>query len=677
MHRAAILVVEDDKSHALLLGGMLERHGYTVCGPAISVKEASDILAAQTIDLVLMNIQLAGSVDGVKAATARSHDHQVPVVLLGDASCPEQLLDLAAEVEPYGLLTRPVREEHLLSTITFALFRHGRDRALRQRQRELLAGERQARGQLEAQLSQALTEKARAQQQLNEQQRLQLSLVENIPLPVFTKDKAGRYLLCNSAYKEFFGRSDEEIIGLDAYAIHPPDLAGIYLEKDEELLRLGTVQRYETKIRNKSGEFRDGIVQKALLRNEDGEVFGLVGTILDITERNRAEEEKKRLQTQLLQAQKMEAIGTLAGGIAHDFNNILGAIIGYAEMVRDDSPLGSTAAHDLDQILLAGNRAKDLVMQILAFSRQSEKARIPLQPATIIKETIKLLRASLPTTIAIKTKIVGSTMPILADPVQFHQLVMNLCTNAFHAMEEKGGVLTIALANLAPSEQRSPPGEYAIQLTVADNGVGIAPEIKDKIFDPYFTTKGVGKGTGMGLSIVHGIVTAHGGTIACQSRPGEGTTFTITLPALSEAADILDTVPSREAPPPGAERILFVDDEDTLVHMTRIMLERLGYQVTAHHSSREALAVFAENPQRFDVVITDQTMPGMTGLELAQHLLALRPELPIILCSGFSSAVSEEMARSAGIRGFAAKPLIKKEIGELIRSVLDHRVPQP
>ncbi len=676
MCSATILVVEDDKSHAHLLRSMLEGRDYRVCGPVASGEAALDLLIAQPIDLVLMNIKLAGSLDGVKTAAAINRDHQIPVVLLSGASSPEQLLELAGEAEPYGFLATPVTEETLHPTITFALFSHRRDRARRQRQLELLAGEAQARRHLETELSRMLDEKEQALRQLREQRRLQLSLVENIPLPVFTKDKAGRYLLCNSAYKEFFGRSDEEIIGLDAYAIHPPDLAGIYLDKDEELLRLGTVQHYETKVRNSSGEYRDGIVHKAVLRNEDGEVIGLVGTILDITERNRAEEEKKRLQTQLLQAQKMEAIGTLAGGIAHDFNNILGAIIGYAEMVRDDSPPGSTAAHDLDQILLAGNRAKDLVMQILAFSRQSEKARIPLQPATIIKETIKLLRASLPTTIAITTKIDGSTMPILADPVQFHQLVMNLCTNAFHAMEEKGGVLSIALDNLTPSEQQATAGGYAVQLTVVDNGVGIAPEIQDKIFDPYFTTKGVGKGTGMGLSIVHGIVAAYDGTIDCRSQPGEGTTFTITLPALSEAADILEAVPSREAPPLGAERILFVDDEVTLVHMTRIMLERLGYRVTAHHSSREALAAFTDNPHLFDVVITDHTMPGMTGLELAQRLLALRPELPIILCSGYSSAVSEEMARSAGITGFAAKPLIKKEIGELIRSVLDHREQQ-
>ena len=796
MNNVAILVVEDDGIHALLLRSMLERRGFTVLGPVASGEEALAILARQSVGLVLLDMQLAGRLDGFETGCAIGRDHQIPVVFVTGLSQEIAGLDRAGEAEPYGYLIKPVSEESLLTTIQVALSRHRIDRELRQRQQQVVAREAEIKKKFEAllspqgdlgdlsladvinvpvlgemladfqrligsevailggdgqillafgrkipalatnpalhiplelggqrigaiaigavpegaegaegegednsppptprnatitafarslaillstlwsnaaQLSRALAEKNQVLRQLHEHQTLQLSLLENIPLPVFAKDRAGRYLICNGSYKEFFGKSDEEILGLDTFAVHPPDLAELYLDRDEELLRLGTTQRYETKIRHHDGELRDGIVHKTLWRDGEGRVIGLVGTILDITERNRAEEEKKRLQAQLLQAQKMEAIGTLAGGIAHDFNNILGAILGYAEMVRDDSPPGSTAARDLDQILLAGSRAKDLVKQILAFSRQSEAERIPLQPAAIIKETIKLLRASLPTTISIATKIDATTLPILADPVQLHQLVMNLCTNAFHAMEERGGVLTIALANVSAPEELAAKGAYGVQLTVADTGVGIAPEIREKIFNPYFTTKGLGKGTGMGLSIVHGIVSDYGGTIDCQSHPGEGTTFTIVLPALSATTDILESLPSREEPLPGGERILFVDDEEALVRLTRTMLERLGYRVTVCHDSREALAVFARDPQAFDLVITDQTMPGMTGLDLARQLLALRLDLPIILCSGYSGAVNEEVAKSAGIKGFAAKPLVKKEIGDLIRQVL-------
>ena len=649
MSSPSILVVEDDGILALMLQGILEGRGYTVLGPLPTAEEALALLGRQQADLVLLDIELAGRMNSIEAAAIIKSDHDLPVVFLTGFS-QEGLLDEALASEPYGCLVKPVAEESLITTIRLALARHRRD--LQQRQR----------------LGDAL-------RQLGEHRALQLSLVENIPLPVFAKDRTGRYIVCNSAYKNFFGKSDEEILGLDAYAIHPPELAGFYSDKDEELLRTGTLQHYETKVRHRNGELRDGIVHKAVLRGEDGTVVGLVGTILDITERNRAEEENTRLQRQLLQAQKMEAIGTLAGGIAHDFNNILGAVIGYTEIIRDDSPPDSTLLHDLEQILLAANRAKDLVSQILAFSRQSEMTRVPLQPAQMIRETVKLLRASLPATITIVADINTATLPVLADPIQFHQLLMNLGSNAGHAMEDKGGTLTIALEAVHDPSQSQWGHDYAVRLTVSDTGSGIPEDIRDRIFDPYFTTKGPGKGTGMGLAIVHGIVTAWGGSIVCESRPGQGSTFTITLPATGDAVEEATSLPAERPFLHGKERILFVDDEATLVEITRIMLERLGYRVSAHTDGQAALDRLRSAPQDFDLVITDHTMPGMTGFELARHILALRPDLPIILCSGYGSAVSEEMARQAGIRLLAAKPLTRNGIGALIRRVLDEGKP--
>ena len=394
------------------------------------------------------------------------------------------------------------------------------------------------------------------------------------------------------------------------------------------------------------------------------------GIISDITERKEAEEERKVLQVHLQQAQKMEAIGTLAGGIAHDFNNILGAILGYAELAQEDSPAGSSVRVDVDQVVRASHRAKDLVKQILAFSRQTETEHIPLQPAVIVKEAVKMLRSSLPTTIDLQQDIDEQAGLILADPTQIHQVLVNLCTNAFHAMEETGGILIFSLKrtfltqedlNCEPGVQ---PGAF-VQLSIADTGAGIAPEIQGKMFDPYYTTKEVGKGTGMGLAIIHGIVKSYKGFVTCHSGPGKGTVFHVYLPVISEP-----TVLEVESPPLqplhlGNERILFIDDEDILAEMGKIMLERLGYLVTVRKNSLEALNTFQNQPEQFDLVITDQTMPGMTGSDLARRMLQIRPEMPIILCTGYSSLISKDKAKSLGIKGFVLKPLAKKDIAAI------------
>ncbi len=385
------------------------------------------------------------------------------------------------------------------------------------------------------------------------------------------------------------------------------------------------------------------------------------------------EEERKSMQSQLLHAQKMQAIGTLAGGIAHDFNNILGAVIGYAEMARDASASKSAVAHDLDKVLEASHRAAALVKQILAFSRQSGTKRILLDPSNIINEAVKLLRPILPSTITIRLDIGTGTKSIFADPTQIHQVVMNLCTNAFHAMEQTGGILDISLTDCElslddlQSFQEVKPGKFVV-LAIGDSGPGIPPNILGKIFDPYFTTKEVGKGTGMGLAIVHGIVTNSGGFVSCKSEPGKGTVFHVIFPAIERenpaAIEEIEDIPT------GKERILLVDDEVMLVEMGQSMLERLGYEVTVRTSSLEALTLFQNQPEHFDVIITDQTMPGMTGVDLSRRMLQIRPGVSIILCTGYSNLVDEELARAYGIKGFIMKPLTKKDISKLLRKVL-------
>ncbi len=369
------------------------------------------------------------------------------------------------------------------------------------------------------------------------------------------------------------------------------------------------------------------------------------------------------------------SVGTLAGGIAHDFNNILSVILGYSEMVKADVPKKSRLASDLDKVLEAGNRAKELVKQILNFSRQAQIDRIPVKIDSLVKEGLKLLRSSIPTTISIRSNIDPESGTILADPTQIHQILMNLCTNAFHAMEATGGTLSVSLKTTYIDAEKTNlslqvnSGKY-VELTVADTGVGIAPDVIDKIFDPYFTTKEIGKGTGLGLSIIHGIVKDFGGTITVESHLGRGSTFHVFFPVVKENIVLPETTRT-EGLPKGNERILYIDDEELLAEMGKIMLERLGYHVTVRRSSLEALATFRNAPNDFDLVITDQTMPNMIGSDLARRMLQIRPDIPIILCTGYSNRINETEAKAIGIKEFAIKPLTIGKTSELIRKILN------
>jgi signal transduction histidine kinase len=392
----------------------------------------------------------------------------------------------------------------------------------------------------------------------------------------------------------------------------------------------------------------------------------------DLSEKKQVEAHTKQLEKQLQQAQKLEAIGTLAGGIAHDFNNILGVMIGFTDMVLDDVPQGSRIRRDLEKVLRAGYRGKDLVGQILAFSRQSQDECMPLQLRSIIKEVLKMLRSSLPTTIKIKQKLDADCGLVEADPSQIHQILMNLCTNAYHAMEENGGVLTIELrlAQCLPSglvDQARETGGRFIELIISDTGAGIPGDIIDLIFDPFFTTKAKGKGTGMGLSIAYGIVKKYNGMITVESAVGSGTVFHIYLPETKR--EVIELPVAVESFLFGREHILLVDDEKMLVETSKVMLERLGYTVDALTDSRRALELFSARPDDFDLIITDQTMPEMTGLELAEAMLRIRPSLPIILCTGYSSRVNEEVAGKHGIRRLLYKPIVKGNIAQVMREI--------
>jgi len=402
-----------------------------------------------------------------------------------------------------------------------------------------------------------------------------------------------------------------------------------------------------------------------------GELLARVETQLNIKS---LIEGREKMEEQLRHSQKMEALGVLTGGIAHDFNNILSSIIGYAEIVQEILPKGSPAWIDQEQVIKAGNRAADLVSYMLTFSRKTEGVKAPIDISLIIKEALKLLKASTPSTIDIKLDRQAGAYIIEADPTQIHQILMNICTNAVHAMEDVGGIMKVSLSNVdltvndLVSRPDLKPGPFA-RLSVKDNGKGMDPSIIDQVFDPFFTTKAAGKGTGMGLSVVHGIVESHGGIIRVTSELNIGSEFLIFLPLSDKDARAID----KKSPDPhlGNERILVVDDEEPIAGMIKIMLERLGYKVTKTSRSLEALDIFQAQPFDFDLVITDQTMPLLTGAELAKAILKIRPDVPIILCSGYSSAVSEDKAKVIGVKAFATKPLDRSDLARIVRQVLD------
>lgn len=393
----------------------------------------------------------------------------------------------------------------------------------------------------------------------------------------------------------------------------------------------------------------------------------------EIEERKHAAKQKESLQKQLIQSQKMEAIGTLAGGIAHDFNNILSAIIGYTEISLDDAPKHSDLQGNLNNLLKAGLRGKELTKQILTFSRQSEFESKPIRVEPLVKECIKFLRASLPAMIEIRQDL-KSNATVMADPTQIHQVIMNLCTNAAHAMHEKGGILNIRLAeveldsNFASGYQDVFPGKF-LRLSVDDTGCGIPSDTVDHIFEPFFTTKEKGEGTGMGLSVVHGIVKKYHGLITVSSDPEKGTGFNVFLPVIE--TDAISDNDKEEIPLLGTERILFVDDEYLQVDLGKIMFERLGYEVVTETNSLKALELFRKNPDGFDLVIADMIMPNLPGDKLAKELIAIRPDIPIIICTGYSEQLEAEKAESSGIKVTVMKPLLIQEMAKTVREVLD------
>lgn len=471
----------------------------------------------------------------------------------------------------------------------------------------------------------------------------------------------------NHAFERLTGYEAREVLGKDLSILFPEASRDESISNIRHTLSGQYWESVEVPILRKDGNIRIAIWSSANMYSKDG--TSLMATIAqgqDITAR-------KHLEKQLAQAQKMEAIGTLAGGIAHDFNNILSVIIGYAELANMKIESDSEVKDDIKKVLTAADRAKSLVKQILTFSRQTQEEQKPIQMSLITKEALKLLRSSLPATIDIRQNIQSKSL-ILSNPTQLHQILMNLCTNGAHAMQEKGGILEVNLSDVVldsdfvSTHPEIQPGAYQ-KLTVSDTGYGMTPDIQSRIFDPFFTTKPLAEGTGLGLPVVYGIVKDCGGTITVYSEPDKGTTFNLYFPSIENE---LEEKPGEYTViPTGSEHILFVDDEKPIVDITRKILTYLGYVVDVRTSSLETLELFKAMPDKFDLVITDMTMPQMTGDALAQELMKIQPDLPVILCTGFSEKITKKKAETMGIKAFLMKPLLKEEMAHTIRRVLD------
>ena len=655
---AKILAIDDRVDNLITVSALL-RNLIPGCHiiTAQSGAEGIERTRAEAPDTILLDIRMPG-MDGFEVCKRLKSDpktRNIPIIMLTaidtDPESRIKGLDMGAD----AFLAKPVDSGELAAQIR-AMLRIKRAEDSLRRQRD--------------ELDRLVRDRTRELRSTEQHYRILFNSTNDA---IFIQDREGRFLEVNDEACNRLGYSQEELLKMTPADMEAPKFKAMVPARLEELKNTGHAIFTTVHVT------RDGRLIPTEINSKwieyDGKPY-LLSVARDISERVLAEREKEKLEAQLRQAQKMEAIGTLAGGIAHDFNNILAAIMGYTELAMVNLARDNPVQADLEQVFKAGKRAKDLVQQILTFSRQSETEARSIQVHLIVKEVIRLLRASLPSTITILQKIDPQAGAVKADPTQIHQIVMNLCTNAYHALREKGGVLEIGLdscrvetkpADLHPHLKE---GDY-VRLGISDTGHGMDEEVMERIFDPFFTTKERGEGTGMGLSVVHGIVTGCGGAIKVSSTPGEGSIFEVYLPR-TYGQEQTAAEPARFSFQ-GSEHILLVDDEKSLVRMHEKLLERLGYKVTATTSSVKAMEIFRLNPAGFDLVVTDQTMPQITGLQLSEGIRKIRQDIPVILCTGFSESITPERIEASGVHEVLFKPFANRELTKLIRRVLDGR----
>ncbi|MDA3895682.1 MAG: response regulator [Desulfobacteraceae bacterium] len=632
-----VLFVEDSEDDMLLIIRELRRSGYDPLFKRVDTAEAMlELIEKERWDIIISDYSMP-RFNGLKALKLYQ-DHNLPI--------------------PFIVVSGTIGESFAVETMKAG----AHDYMMKGHLKRLAPA-------IERELREAKSrrERRKALRELKDSETRFQDLYDNAPdMYVSVAPHTAKIIQCNLTLANHLGYTKEEIIGCQIFDMYHPDCMEKVIEVFDLFQQSGSVSNAELQLKRKDGSKIDVSLNVSSVHDDQGNLLHSRSSWRDISD-------QKKLEGQLRQLQKMEAIGTLAGGIAHDFNNILSSIIGYTELAVDDAQQGSRQREHLTEVVNAGRRATELVKQILTFARQKELALTPVKVKTVVNEVLKFLRASLPSTIDIRTDLQADSV-VMADATQIHQIIMNICTNAGHAMKENGGVLKISLVDeILDSDFTShhsivSPGNY-VKMTVADSGHGVPADKLVKIFDPYFTTKAIGEGTGMGLSVVLGIIQSHHGTIIVDSTPEVGTTFNIYLPIVEK--QVATTTKAIETIRGGQEHILIVDDEAPIVKLLQKSLEPLGYKVTTSAGSHEALDLFKKTPDQFDLLITDMTMPAMTGDKLAIEILKVRPDMPIVLCTGYSDRISKGMIGKIGIKSLLKKPVGKKVLQQTVRRVLD------
>ncbi len=658
-----IFIVDDELENIQTISSLLKRHGYDVRA-AREGWTALSILNATPADLILLDIVMPG-MNGYEVCAElkqRVRTRNIPVIFI---SALDDVSDKNKAFKAGGVdyIVKPFQEEEVLmrlhTHLSLSALRKNLQQRVEARTYELMAANAELREEI-----------AVRRQAENRLRRFSVA-IESAAEDIIITDRDGVIEYVNPAFEQITGYTAEEAAGKTPGILKSGRHDAAFYNAMWQTLLNRKTWKGRLVNRKKDGTLFEQDANISPILDAAGEISGFVSVKRDVTE-------QEMLKKQLIQAQKMEAIGTLSGGIAHDFNNILGGIIGYMELAIEEAAelpqkRGKLVRY-LERTLEAGNRAIHLVKRILQFSRRDMSTMNFLDVRPLVKETVKLLRAALPSTIDVKLNLAAENDVIFADPTQIHQVIMNLCTNAYQAMRGAGGRLGVSLENVRLTEVKRfhtmtvPPGEY-LKIAVTDTGCGIPAESLDRIFEPYFTTKAPDEGTGLGLSVTLGIVVSHGGLIEAESAPGKGATFSVFLPVDRTERPALRVIDD-DAPAGNGERVLMVDDEDFFLDAIQEHIEMLGYAVTAVQRSPDALAMFRADPTRFDLIITDQTMPELTGVQLVREIRRLNQTVPVILCTGYSETVTAETAQKFGISKFLLKPVHRSDLAKAMHDAL-------